>query len=234
MISFLQIFTDFLFPKICLSCRNKLERKIDISSEFCCQKCLNSFEIAPSTEEIENGLITFFQDSLAISRAIALYASHSEDENIAIMRLIYKLKYGGFTKIGTEFGRKLAEVLEKNKMLDYDLIIPVPIHKARRRERGYNQSDFIANSVGEVIRKPVAYNIIERKIYTTTQTKLSLENRRKNIQNVFQLKNKSNVQGMKILLIDDVLTTGSTINSCATVLLENKAKQVDVATIVKV
>ncbi len=225
---------EFVFPKICVICKNKInQNNISNYTNFCCKYCFNSFRMADEHDNIEKILMEDLKDDMAISNAFSLFSAKNTDE-VSVMELIYKLKYEGLTQIGIELGELLGKLLFDYNMIDYDLVIPVPIHKARRRERGYNQSEFIAKGVNNIIKSNVYNNLLYRRHYTITQTKLSKEERAKNLKNVFFVKfdERNNISGKKILLVDDVLTSGYTLNNCAIALLENKVRQVDIVTIV--
>ena len=144
------------------------------------------------------------------------------------------MKYKGITKIGTEFGELLGKRIAKEGFADYDYVIPVPIHQSKKRERGYNQSEFIAKSVAKILNCNYNSQLLKRKKYTNSQTLLDTTERKKNIQNVFASYNDKAVElvnGKDILIVDDVLTTGSTINECARILINMGANSVDVATL---
>ena len=112
--------------------------------------------------------------------------------------------------------------------LEVDILIPVPLHRIKHRERGYNQSEFIANGVASVIDKPVILNAVRRVRHTQTQTKLTIEERRKNMEHAFErIPRLSNILSGKIcLLVDDVITTGATTNSCAQAILSAGAVKI--------
>ena len=231
-------FSDFFYPPICLVCGDKIELDYKykknphiVSTEFCCAKCKSEITFADNIDETITDIIPNYQpDEFAISNAISLFKNTTSP---SIINLIYGLKYRGFTRIGLEYGRWLGEVLASEKMTDYDFIVPVPIHTARKRERGFNQSDFIAEGINKILNKKVFYDLLKRTKYTSSQTSLSTKERLQNMKNIFVLNGTYDIAGKKILLVDDVLTTGSTLNNCALVLLENKARQVDVATLLK-
>ena len=238
-------FRDFFYPPICLVCGDKInlnykikldKSKIEtnpyiISTEFFCEKCKAQIIFAGNKYEVISDIVSNYDiNNFAITNAISLF---KKTDDFTIINLIYGLKYKGYRRIGIEYGKWLGEVLVTEKMTDYDYIVPVPIHPARRRERGYNQSDFIARGVNEILKIKIIYDLLKRTKYTFSQTQLSQEERLKNMENVFVLNKKYDVAGCRILLTDDVLTTGSTLNNCALTLLENKAKQVDIATLLK-
>ena len=246
----IKLLDDFIYPKICLVCRKRItldelssqfNPKKLTSDNFCCSECKSKFVFAPNKEEILTNLLNIFvKNELAISNAVSLFSisvKDSSEENYDFrenspINLIYKLKYFGFTKIGFEYGIWLGNVLLENDLKEYDFIVPVPIHKAKKRERGYNQSDFIAKGVQQILKIQVVTDLLKRKKYTTSQILLKSDERKNNVENAFELTKKFNILNKNILLIDDVLTTGSTVNNCAITLLENSASKVDVATLI--
>lgn len=216
-------------PRLCEVCGVPLENQIR-QYEFICMKCTDLMPAAPSSDQILNRFIKNFpKDLVSVSNFYSLFTFNEEKDFI---RIIYSLKYSGFKRIGIEFGKELGKLISEKSDLDYTALIPIPIHHARMRERGFNQSDIIAAGICCITNISYNNNIIKRSKYTKTQTLLSKEERRTNVNDVFVPYNDNvNIKGMKFLLIDDVLTTGSTINSCGNVLLEMGAKRVDCATL---
>ena len=236
---------DFFYSPTCLICGDKINLnykiKLDksktetnpyiVSTEFCCSKCKSQITFAGNKYEIIADIIpNYTQYDFAIANAISLFKNAND---LPIINLIYGLKYKGFSRIGLEYGKWLGEVLVAENMTEYDYIVPVPIHPARKRERSFNQSDFIADGINEILNIEIAYDLLKRTKYTHSQTQLSHKERLENIKDIFTLNKKYDVVKKKILLVDDVLTTGSTVNNCALALLENNAIQVDVATLLK-
>lgn len=164
-------------------------------------------------------------DELAISKIISLFKIN---ENVNVLNPIHKFKYMGITQIGTEFGNMLAKLIVPEV---YDLIIPIPIHHARKRERGFNQSEILGSSISEKAAIPMNLEIITRTKYTYSQAKLNREERKSNLLEKFKVIDKAGVFGNRVLLIDDVLTTGTTANHCAEILLKAGARRVDLAVI---
>jgi ComF family protein len=235
---------DFFYPHICLVCGDKitLDYSTDrydktkpssnihiISTEFCCSVCKSKIIYAHPKEKIILSIIPYHSDEeIAISNAVALFENNPD---ILVMNLIYQLKYFGYKRIGIEYGEMLGEKIINENLGDYDFIVPVPIHKTKKKERGYNQSDYIAQGVNNILKKTIKYDLIKRIRYTPSQTTLTLEGRLTNVKGVFEINKKYNLEGKNILLIDDVLTTGSTLNNCAYTLISNNARKVDVATL---
>jgi ComF family protein len=130
------------------------------------------------------------------------------------------------TAIGVEFGRELAPTVQDLLGgLRVTGIVPVPLHRARLRERGYNQSEQIARGVAAVTGFPVCNRLLRRIHYTESQTTLRVEDRRRNVAGAFSLLQSAPVQGGTFLIVDDVITTGSTICECSRVLLDAGAER---------
>jgi ComF family protein len=131
------------------------------------------------------------------------------------------MKYEGFEKLGIRLGRELGRAVQ-SAGIQADCLIPIPLHKRKFRERGYNQAELIARGVSEVTGIPVRTDIVRRWRFTETQTKLDLEQRKKNMEDAFELMPgaASFVNGTTLLIIDDVVTTGATIISCARELVD--------------
>ena len=224
---------DVLAPHTCVICDLSIHETS--RSEFICEHCLDSLAPAPSSEEIYDDLLQHFaEDSLSVSKVYSRYAAgHDDDASFGILKAIHKLKYNGFSKLGIEFGRELGEMMKYLGETHYDAIIPVPIHHARRRERGYNQSELIATGMSQVMNVKCDFRSVHRIRYTSTQTKLSKAEREKNVANAFASHGSNELDNRIFLLVDDVLTTGSTVNTIATQMLEHGARRVDVVTIAK-
>ncbi len=236
MISFVKFigisFREVFAPKNCVICEEYFGDR-ESYSKYICNKCFDSMPYSPSKEIIYNQLLMAINlEDLFISNATSLFSADVMKKNW--IELIHLLKYNGFTNIGTEFGILLGKRLIKEDLTGYDFVIPVPIHHTKKRERGYNQSDFIALSVSKTINCTYSNKLIKRMKYTSSQTLLDSNERRKNISKVFGPYNKNAhklVDGKDILIIDDVLTTGSTLNECASTLVKMGANSVDVATL---
>lgn len=198
--------------------------------EFVCNVCADSLLPAPYPDVVFNGLAARFSgDTLAISKAAGLYALADESP---LHNLLYALKYKGRARIGTEFGRELGELLRVLKFGSYDALVPVPMHPAKMRERGYNQAEILAAGMDAVLGIPLQTQWICRTRYTQSQTTMDATTRMGNVRGVFAgARRATDIRAATILLVDDVLTTGSTLNACANALLELGAKRVDAASL---
>lgn len=148
--------------------------------------------------------------------------------------MLHALKYEGAQDIGLEIGRMYGrELMQTEVFAERELIIPVPLHPNKLRVRGYNQSELFARGLAESIPGSSFSPAVERIVHTSTQTRKSRFERWKNVETVFSPANNhiASLRNKRILLVDDVVTTGATLESCAAVLLRNGAHSVAVACI---
>ena len=215
---------DAIEPKVCLVSGKVLAP--DNPYRYFDEEELLSLQIPPHPLSIRERLIQEYElDDLAISKVIALFKLNEEDR---ILDAIHKFKYMGIRGIGEEFGFMLSRLIDKD---NYDISIPIPIHKARLRERGFNQSEIIANEIENRIGLKSNTTSIRRNKYTHSQAKLSHKERKSNLAGKFEVTDNSAVYNKRILLIDDVLTTANTANYCAELLLLAGARRVDIAVV---
>lgn len=130
--------------------------------------------------------------------------------------LVHKLKYDGKKEIGIYLGKLLGnQLMESDLFRDADLLIPVPLHPAKLKKRGYNQSEIIASGMATVMKAELKADVLFRTIHTSSQTRKSRYERWENVKNIFEVRNRESLENKHIILIDDVITTGSTLIACA-------------------
>jgi ComF family protein len=223
-LEFITEILDFFLPRFCPSCKIKL-----LSSEkFICSSCLKKIK------KIDDARLKFefnkkFYNQRIISGFTSLYLFEKDKE---LQHLIHALKYNGKFLTGSFLGEVLGKKI-KNELQSWNinLIIPIPLHQLKKAERGYNQSFYISKGLSKEISIPVVSGIIKRRKYTQSQTTMNFLERQKNIEEAFKLKNKKEIIGKNILLIDDVITTGATISECGKVLLNAGAHKVFAASV---
>lgn len=218
-------FISLFFPKYCMACNNNLVK----GEEMVCLKC--DYEIPKTDSHLDkyNFIAAKFYGKVHLQDAVAFYKF---TKNGRVQRLLHKLKYHNKPALGELIGRKYGhELMGIEIQAEYDLIVPVPLHKTKLRRRGYNQSAVFASGLGEVLRIPVQEYALKRNVKTTTQTRKSRIERWRNVDNIFVVPEPEGVKDKRILLVDDVITTGSTLESCARALLDSGCKSVGVAAI---
>jgi ComF family protein len=207
-------FISLLFPRLCYACGNHLLR----NEYLICTEC---YVIIPRTNfhnEENNPVAQLFWGRCLIQKAAA-FSFYNKGSRIR--NLIHSLKYRGISEIGYELGRIYGLSLKESGFTkDIDLIIPVPLHPSKKRIRGFNQSESISKGISDVSGLPVEIKSFVRKLVSATQTKRSRYERWTNVEGIFQVVNPDAFIGKHVLLVDDVITTGSTIESCTNELLK--------------
>ena len=209
-ISFWHRLLDLISPRSCVICG----RRLSVSEDVICNKCnLHLPRTDYAQNAFDNEMAKLFWGQIPIERAAALfhYESHSETANI-----IYQLKYKNHPEIGETMGRMTARELQRADFFDgIDGIIPIPLTRKRYRQRGYNQSYEIAKGVSEVTGLPIYNDAVQRTNFKGSQTHRWRWDRIENVESAFKLTNAERIAGKHILLMDDVVTTGATMISCA-------------------
>lgn len=205
---------DFIFPPICAVCEEGLPSGSETPA---CPACWDSFKGS------EAATPSFMGTGGHFTTAFSLYPF-----NPPFQKLIHLLKYDKKPSVGRALGTRLAEAVPESFVKGIDAVVPVPIHHTRRRERGYNQSEMIAQAFADKRGLRMKTKALMRVRSTGTQTELNREERQKNIAGAFLC--GDGIKGLKVLLVDDVFTTGATLDECARVLKEAGAVEVRVMT----
>ena len=233
--AFLEPLFSLFFPPHCAGCAVKVEAKQDFCAacaatiEFIqiprCQICSQPFDGISAEFECPNcrGAAFHFECAVSVVRSRRV-----------IRELIHRLKYSREIWIAKTLGRILSRGLEDSRLSgqDFDAIVPVPLHSKRLREREFNQAALFAEQLSLYSGLPVR-DVLVRSRYTGTQTALDRAERRQNLRNAFSLRKNAEVTDQNLLLIDDVLTTGSTLDACAAILLEQGAESVRALTLAR-
>ena len=202
---------NLFFPKLCLLCGEPL---VDGEEQI----CLNCFSQLPRIRNQENNV----WDSLFLGKSEIREADtfYQFEKGGYIQKMIHEFKYHDNPKLAYLMGRWAFTELkrENNPLCFYDVLLPVPLHPKRLKERGYNQAEWIAKGIQSVISVEIDTTSLVREIKTETQTHRNVYERWTNMQEVFYLKEISHLEAKRVLLVDDVLTTGATFNACASVL----------------
>lgn len=154
------------------------------------------------------------------------------DKGNRVQHLMHQLKYRGKTEIGWYLGKLLGNDLHNAEAYQsIDTVIPVPLHVKKFRKRGYNQSEFFARGIAEAMKIDLTTDVLERAENTDTQTGKNRFERWENVKDAFRLRDKVSLKGKHILLVDDVMTTGATLEACALVLMQTPQIRISIATI---
>jgi len=224
---------SLLYPPICTICGKNVR-----AGEYLCNACeAKIVRIVPPfcqtcSEPFEGSINTAFRCANCAHRAIHFDAAVAAYRGRGIVRdVIHEFKYNRQIHLRHLVACWLRAAFDDERLCDYhfDVIVPVPLHPTRQRERGFNQASLLAELLSARISIPCK-PLLKRIRYTTTQTALDRSERMENLHNAFRLRKNADVRGLRVLLIDDVLTTGSTLNECARVLKRAGAISVHAAT----
>lgn len=216
---------DLLLPRTCCCCRRALLRW----EEEVCNYCLMEMPLTAYENDPENLVAKVFWGRVYLEQATSWFFFLKESR---YQKAVHQLKYQGRPGIGTALGKEFGYSLRRSRLFTVpDCIIPVPLHPAKMKKRGYNQSEMIAAGMSEVLGIPLFKGVLTKKQNTSTQTNKSRYDRFLNVMDSFSVDKPDAIRGLHVFLIDDVLTTGATIEACAACLLEVPGVKVSVATL---
>ncbi|MCC7401036.1 MAG: ComF family protein [Chitinophagaceae bacterium] len=227
MISFQEIkesFLHFLFPHICSGCGSDL-----LANESnLCMYCIHAlpetnFEIHP-----DNPVEKKFWGRLPVESATAQYYFTKES---LMQNLIHQMKYRKNKELGLQLGRLMGNSIKQSGRFAADALIPLPLFPAKEKRRGYNQSMLLCEGMKTTMKIPVLTDVISRPQFTETQTKKGRIERWMNLEGKFLLLKPEAIQNKHILLVDDVVTTGATLESCGSELIKAGNTRLSIATL---
>lgn len=220
---YLSDFIALFYPKYCDVCGRALIE----GENFLCTHCISNLPKTNFHLYKDNPVEMIFAGRVPIFRATAFCSFRKGN---SMQTIIHQLKYKGNKEIGVYLGKLLGTtLLEEPDFNSIDKIIPIPLHKQKEKKRGYNQSEFIAKGMAQSMSKQIDTLSLTRIIDTSTQTRKTRYNRWENVSSIFQLNNEEELSGKHILLVDDVITTGSTIEAAAQLLSKLPNTKVSVA-----
>ena len=208
-IGFINSILELFYPSVCAACGNTLFRW----EHLVCTHCRSFLPKTGYEQNADNPLARLFYGKVRLKAVTACFFFSKDGK---VQGLIHELKYRGNAEVGIFLGQELGKSIKDAPLFQgIDYLIPVPLHPKRERERGYNQSMMIAQGIAEVTGIQIGGDYLYRKVNTSTQTHKNKEERWRNVKDIFELRHAEQLQGKSVLLIDDVLTTGSTMESCA-------------------
>ena len=236
---FLSGLKDLFFPPVCLICKTRLAAgrrdvmfchscmdAIEFVREPFCTCCGRGFRNSAGGSHLCSDCLA---GSYHFSKARALFRY---DDSVA--KLLHSFKYGGHTTGLATFGALKKRIAHLEELNGQDFIVPVPLHPKRLKQRGFNQALLLAKIFFPDQKDKIYPALMERRRWTEPQTSLKGKERRKNLKNAFVVKDRIRVEGKKILIVDDVFTTGTTVDECARTLKQAGAEDVQVLTLARV
>lgn len=213
-----------LFPRNCTACGENLNKQEDTLCVSCLYKLprtnFHRLETNPITQK--------FAGRIPISAGFSFLFFQKGN---ACQILLHQIKYKDREDIGERLGALFAKDLKEDGYIEPDLLIPLPLHPAKFKLRGYNQCHSIARGMQKYLQIPVGYDTVVRTVANPTQTKKARFERWLNVEHIFEVADRDAIMGRHILLMDDVVTTGSTLEACARTLLEAGAREISIATL---
>ncbi len=211
-------FLRWIFPPECLLCQSN---DMEVLNQVC-PKCWASL---PRNTDAEMSGLWLSREKIETIHIAQFFAFFQFDGGI--QHIIHELKYSGRTRVAKEIVQSLTGDLSTTfQKIEFDELIPVPLHSKKLRERGFNQSELIAVELSTVLDRPMRSDLLKRVRHTESQTLLTAEERLRNVSNAFEVSSIENAKNKTLLLVDDLITTGSTFNECAETLLNAGANNV--------
>jgi ComF family protein len=223
--TYYQSFISLFYPNLCLVCNGN----VPFTDRRICLKCEAELPVTNFHLDDDNPIFEKFAGRIELEQAAALFYFF---KNGNVQTLIHDLKYHQKAEIGIQLGKMYGSILKESGYFDtVDFILPVPLHPKKEKQRGYNQSDMFAQGLSATLGKPWRKDILKRTEYTNSQTKKSIIDRFENVKSAFEIAKPNAIQNKHILIVDDVMTTGATMEACAINCLEAADCRVSFATI---
>lgn len=198
---------NFFYPRTCIACGNVLLQHEDLF----CLHCLYNFPETRYHEFDQSPVAKLLWGRVPVENAGAFLFYKKGNH---VQKILHSLKYNGVKEVGSFLGQLYGtQLIEHKKWQNIDLIIPVPLHKKKEQKRGYNQSEWIAKGLSVGMKIPYSTTLLTRSEFTETQTKKNRFHRWQNVKEVFQLTNPNELIHKHVLVCDDVLTTGATLEA---------------------
>lgn len=221
----IRVLTDFIrlfYPNLCIVCHNDLAE----GESVICIKCLYHLPRTKYWHKPDNPVAKIFWGRAYVQNACSFFFFA---KGSGYRKLLHQLKYNGKKEVGFTLGREFGyELKEVSEYQNIDYIVPVPLHPKRFKQRGYNQAEEIAKGLNESMGIPISADNLIRSGYTETQTRKTRTQRVENVSRAFSLSNPEQFKGKHLLIVDDIVTTGATLEVCASTVLEAEDAKVSI------
>ena len=222
---FIKSFLSLLFPEVCKKCGNDLFS----GEELLCRKCCTKLPQTGFENSKSNPVAQLLWGKVKIEHAFSLFYFRKGETLHKIVHLLkYKRNKRAGVLLGDIAGKKLKNITFEPQI---DYLIPVPLHPKKLKIRGYNQCEILAKNISKITDIPVNTNVLLRNIHNVSQTKKGKYDRWKNVEGIFKISEYETLQGKHLLLLDDIITTGSTLEACCATLLQIPNVKVSVMSI---
>lgn len=221
----LQDFSHLFFPHNCLGCGTDV---LENDAELCI-KCFSELPATGFLEQPGNLVEKIFYGRIEVEQAGSAFYFTKDS---TIQHMMIELKYRGNKNAGLYMGKLLgAQLAQCGRFENVDIVVPLPLNPKKEKRRGYNQAMVIAEGMQTGWDKPIAGKAVGRKLFTETQTQKGRVDRWQNMQDVFEVKDAATLEGKHILLVDDVVTTGASLEACASAILAVAGAKISIATV---
>lgn len=215
---------DLFFPRLCPACSSVLLG----NEKILCLNCRDEFPRTLFHLDPENDVARLFWGRVMIKNATSFFYYQKGSR---FLNIIHEIKYRNQKELAIDFGRWYGSELVNTPFCQADFIHAVPLHYSKQKKRGYNQSELISSGLSEALGIPMKTGLIEKSIKTETQTRKSKYERWLNVEGIFRINQKSSFVNKHVLLVDDVVTTGSTLEACASAILSIEGTTVSIVTL---
>jgi ComF family protein len=213
----------FFYPHNCIGCGSDVIE----NENFLCHECINNLPHTGFALHVNNPVEKMFWGRIAIAAGMSEFFF---SKTSIIQNLIHELKYKGNKDAGLYLGNLIGTSLaNSNRFLNIDMLVPLPLFAKKEFRRGYNQAEVLCEGIAQVINKPLLTKNVIRVVHTETQTKKGRIQRWENVEKSFSVKDPIALQGKHILLVDDVITTGATMEACGAEILKINGTKLSIA-----
>jgi len=217
-------FLHLLFPHICAGCGTDLLDK----ESMLCIRCIAGLPETNFSVHAGNPIEKMLWGRIPLAGATATYYFSKES---LIQHLVHQFKYKGNKDLGLQLGRLLGKYLVQSDRFNAEALVPLPLFEVKEKRRGYNQATVLCDGIAEIMKIPVLKNAVSRPQHTDTQTKKGRLERWQNMEGKFVLQDEKAIAAKHLLLVDDVITTGATLEACGTELLKGNNVKLSIATL---